>query len=58
MDYVNVDKETLFEIVMAANYLNVQSLLALSSAAVASKFKGKGVEFTREYFEVQNDFTT
>ena len=57
INYISVDKNTLFEIVMAANYLNIPSLLELSSAAVAAQMKGQSVDFVREYFEVQNDFT-
>ena len=57
INYISVDKNTLFEIVMAANYLNIPSLLELSSAAVAAQMKGQSVDFVRDYFEVQNDFT-
>ena len=35
-DYVNVDTEKLFEVVMAANYLDIKPLLELSCAKVAS----------------------
>merc|ERR1712098_1011254 len=40
--YVTVDSnELLFEIIMAANYLDIKSLLDLSCAKVASMIKGK-----------------
>ena len=46
-DYVNVDQELLFEIVMAANYLDIKPLLELSCAKVASLIKGKSVQEIR-----------
>ena len=56
-DYVNVDQETLFEIVMAANYLDIKPLLELSCAKVASMIKGKDVKQIRQFFNIENDFT-
>ena len=35
-DYVNLEQEELFELVMAANYLDIKPLLELSCAKVAS----------------------
>ena len=35
-NYVNVEKEFLFEIALAANFLNILSLLELTSAKIAS----------------------
>ena len=56
-DYVNVDQEMLFEIVMAANYLDIKPLLELSCAKVASLIKGKSVQEIRDFFNIENDFT-
>ena len=56
-DYVNVEQEMLFEIVMAANYLDVKPLLELSCAKVASLIKGKTVQEIRQFFNIENDFT-
>ena len=56
-DYVNVDQETLFEVVMAANYLDIKPLLELSCAKVASLIKGKSVQEIRQFFNIENDFT-
>ena len=35
-DYINLEQEELFELVMAANYLDIKPLLELSCAKVAS----------------------
>ena len=56
-DFVNVDQEMLFEIVMAANYLDIKPLLELSCAKVASQIKGKSIPEIRQYFNIENDFT-
>ena len=56
-DYVNVDQEMLFEIVMAANFLDIKPLLELSCAKVASLIKGKSVQEIRQFFNIENDFS-
>ena len=56
-DFVNVDQEMLFEVVMAANYLDIKPLLELSCAKVASLIKGKSVQEIRQFFNIENDFT-
>lgn len=52
-----LDQETLFEVILGANYLNVQELLDLSCAQVASMIKGKTPEEIRQTFNIVNDFT-
>ena len=47
----------LFEIVMAANYLDIKPLLELSCAKVASLIKGKSVQEIRQFFNIENDFS-
>ena len=42
-DFVEVEQETLFELVLAANYLDIKQLLELTCAKVASMIKGKSV---------------
>ena len=56
-DFVNVEQELLFEIVMAANYLDIKPLLELCCAKVASLIKGKSVPEIRRFFSIENDFT-
>jgi len=39
-EFVKVDQGTLFELILAANYLNIQSLLDLTVQTVADMMKG------------------
>jgi len=56
-DFVKVDHGTLFELVLAANFLDTKGLLDLSCKAVANMMKGKTAEEIRETFSIQSDFT-
>ncbi|CAE6927289.1 sconC [Symbiodinium sp. CCMP2456] len=47
----------LFELILAANYLDIKSLLDLTCAKVASMIKGKNTEEIRKQFNIVNDFT-
>ena len=51
------DQTMLFDIVLAANYLNIKSLLDLSCQRIASMMKGKTADQIREMFNIKNDFT-
>ncbi len=42
---------------MAANYLDIKSLLDLSCAKIATLIKGKTPEEIRKTFNIVNDFT-
>ncbi|CAM0950771.1 unnamed protein product [Alopecurus aequalis] len=55
--FISVDKPTLFDVILAANYLNIKGLLDLSCQTVADMIKGKTVEEIRELFNLTNDFT-
>ena len=43
-NYVDVDQELLFELILAANYMDIKPLLDLTCATVASMIKGKTPE--------------
>ena len=49
--------ETLIDVIMAANFLNIKDLLDLCCACVASMIKGKTPEQIRALFNIENDFT-
>ncbi|KAJ3306293.1 suppressor of kinetochore protein mutant [Kappamyces sp. JEL0829] len=56
-EFINVDQGTLFEIILAANYMDMQNLLDLGCKTVANMIKGKSVEEIRKTFNITNDFT-
>ncbi|CAM9271326.1 unnamed protein product [Ectocarpus fasciculatus] len=55
--FVEVQQETLFELILAANYMDIKPLLDLTCATVASMIKGKTAEEIRKTFNIVNDFT-
>ncbi|KAG2637568.1 SKP1-like protein 11 [Panicum virgatum] len=57
VDEVKADQATLFDLILAANYLNVKGLLDLTCQTVADMIKGKSVEEIRQTFNIKNDFT-
>jgi S-phase kinase-associated protein 1 len=50
-------QEMLFKLLLAANYLNIKSLLSLTCAKVASLMKGKTPDQIRTIFNIRNDYT-
>ncbi|EJK51345.1 hypothetical protein THAOC_29487 [Thalassiosira oceanica] len=47
-DFVNVEQVLLFELILAANYMDIKPLLDLTCATVASMIKGKTPEEIRK----------
>ncbi|KAL8148640.1 SKP1-like protein 1A [Apium graveolens] len=56
-EFVKVDQSVLFDLILAANYLNIKSLLDLTCQTVANMIKGKTPEEIRKTFNIKNDFT-
>ncbi|RYQ79387.1 hypothetical protein Ahy_Scaffold6g108124 [Arachis hypogaea] len=55
--FVKVDQATLFNLILASNYLNINSLLDLTCQIVADMIKGKIPEEICKTFNIKNDFT-
>lgn len=56
-NFLNVDQEMLYEIILAANYLNIKPLLNSGCKVVAEMIRGKSPEEIRKTFNIVNDFT-
>jgi S-phase kinase-associated protein 1 len=57
LEFCKVDQPTLFELILAANYLDIKSLLDVCCKTVANMIKGKTPEEIRKTFNIKNDFT-
>ncbi len=56
-EFIDLEQAELFELILAANYLDAPMLLDLSCAKVASMIKGRTPEEIRQKFNIVNDFT-
>lgn len=56
-EFVKVDQDTLFDLILAANYLDIKSLLDLTCKTVAAMIDGKTPEQIRKTFNIKNDYT-
>lgn len=56
-EFCKVELSTLFELILAANYLDIKPLLDLTCKTVANMIKGKTPEEIRKTFNIKNDFT-
>ncbi|KAF2432953.1 E3 ubiquitin ligase complex SCF subunit sconC, variant [Tothia fuscella] len=52
-----MDRETLFDVIMAANYLDIKALLDIGCKTVANMIKGKSPGEIRTMFGIENDFS-
>lgn len=55
--FIDVEQDTLFKLILGANYMDIKPLLDLACAKVASMIKGKTPEEIRKTFNIENDFT-
>jgi len=56
-DFLKVDQGTLFELILAANYLDMKGLLNVTCTTVSNQVKGKTPEEIRKMFNIPNCFT-
>mgnify|MGYP003339330557 CR=1 FL=1 len=56
-EFCKVPQDALFELILAANYLEIRPLLDLTCKAVANLIKGKSPEEIRKTFNITNVFT-
>lgn len=56
-DFFNVDYGEFFEILMAANYLDIKKILDVGSKIIADQLKGMEPEEIRKTFGIKNDYT-
>ncbi|KAI5010135.1 hypothetical protein ZWY2020_012272 [Hordeum vulgare] len=56
-EFIKVDQATLYDLILAANYLDIKGLLDLTCQTVADMIKGKTPEEIRKTFSIENDFT-
>eukprot|EP00593_Proboscia_inermis_P000304 CAMPEP_0171298032 /NCGR_PEP_ID=MMETSP0816-20121228/6799_1 /TAXON_ID=420281 /ORGANISM="Proboscia inermis, Strain CCAP1064/1" /LENGTH=161 /DNA_ID=CAMNT_0011772785 /DNA_START=97 /DNA_END=582 /DNA_ORIENTATION=+ len=56
-DFVKVEQGLLFDLVTAANFMDIEPLLDLTCLAVSVMIKGKSAEEIRKIFNISNNFT-
>ena len=56
-EFLAVDDAVLFDLILAANYLDIKALLDITCQKVATMLKGKSPEEIREKFGIKDDFT-
>ncbi|VDP90414.1 unnamed protein product [Echinostoma caproni] len=56
-EFLRVDQGTLFELMLAANYLDIKGLLDVCCKTVANMIKGKTPDEIRKTFNIKCDFT-
>ena len=56
-NFIDMDQQMLFNVILGANYLGIQSLLDITCKAIADMMNGKTPEEIRTTFNIVNDFT-
>lgn len=57
MTFITMEKEALYELINAANFMDIPSLLLLGCARVACMIKGKSRKEIREEFGINNEIS-
>ncbi|XP_021958177.1 S-phase kinase-associated protein 1 [Folsomia candida] len=56
-EFLRVEQPILFDLILAANYLDIKGLLDVCCKTVANMIKGKTPEEIRKTFNIKNDFS-
>jgi len=56
-EFVRIEQSLLFELVTAANFMDIKPLLDLTCLAVSVSIKGKSASELRNIFNISNEFT-
>ena len=56
-EFINIDKNVVFELVIAANFLNIEPLLNLACKKVADMIRGKSPTQLRREFGIPGTFS-
>lgn len=56
-NFIDKDDDTVQDIILAANFLDIKELLALSCAKMGSVIRGLTIPEFRKRFNIENDFT-
>lgn len=54
-DFLNIDRDLLFQLILAANYLDIKSLMNAACKTAANRIKGKSPEEISLFFNGNND---
>ena len=55
--FIDIEQEFLFDLLMSVNYLDIDGILDLACAKIASMIKSKTPEEIRNQFNIENEFT-
>lgn len=56
IEFLKVNESTLYELILAANYLDVKGLMDVTCKVVANKIKGKNADEICKEFKIEKDF--
>lgn len=56
-EYCNIDHITLFQLILAANYLDIKNLMDVTCKTVANMIRGKTPDEIRTLFNINKDFS-
>ena len=56
-DFFKVDQKLVFDLILAANYLDIKGLLNMGCVIVAKNIRGKTAVEIRKHFNLENDLT-